>query len=341
MTKTRVFALIAAITMLFSALACAGGGHLQTAEPSSSPTALLMNSATPTVPVTQFVETAAPTPTPIPYEPITSWPCISPGVYPKVDGSTATIPLAEGLRMLLTGCSREEAEASIDFSTTDFSYHALAEGNADFLLVYEPADATKSELDPFNKMTMIPIGLDALVFIVNETNPVQSISIEDIQGIYTGRITNWKDLGGNDVPIVPFQRPDLSGSQTLMKRLCMKGIPMMEPSEDRISQDMADIIEDVAMYDNTHGGAIGYSVYYYAKNMYTQPGVRFIAVECSMPSDESINYMSYPLINPFYAVLPKNRFNSYAYAIVQWLRSESGQLFIKSCGYVPIMIFDD
>jgi len=150
--------------------------------------------------------------------------------YPIVDGSTATIPLAIGLIKAVTGCSDTQAEESILFNKTDPSYYALAEGRSDLLLAYAPAQSTVDELDVFNSMDVREIGLDALVFIVNENNPVESLTADQIRGIYSGAITNWQQVGGEDIEIIPFQRPTLSGSQTLMLTLMMKGTAMLQPT---------------------------------------------------------------------------------------------------------------
>ncbi len=259
--------------------------------------------------------------------------------YPAVDGSTATIPLAIGLIQKMTGCSEIKAEEHIDFSTTDPSYKALAEGTADLLLVYEPSQPTVDELDVFNTMDVREIGLDALVFIVNEDNPVDSLTGDQIRGIYSGEITNWKEVGGNDIEIVPFQRPVLSGSQTLMLNLMMKETAIMTPeTEVLVSSSMGDIIEDIAAYNNS-ANAIGYSVYYYAKNMYTQPGLKFIAVDDVKPSNTTINSREYGYVNPFYGIIPLDA-DPRAEAILDWLLTEDGQKLIEDCGYVPIRKMD-
>lgn len=254
--------------------------------------------------------------------------------YPTVDGSTATIPLAIGLVQKITGCTEAEAEETIAFNTTDKSYYAMDEGKSDLLLVYPPAAPTIAELDVFNKMDMREIGLDALVFIVNEDNPVDSLTSDQIRGIYSGKITNWSEVGGNDMEIVPFQRPELSGSQTLMLNLMMKDTAMMTPSTEIVAESMADIIDDIAAYNNS-ANAIGYSVYYYAKNMYEQPGLKFIAVDGVIPSSETINSREYGYGSPFYAVIPFNP-DPLARDIMEWLLTDDGQQLVKDMGYVPI-----
>lgn len=255
--------------------------------------------------------------------------------YPVVDGSTATIPLAIGLIQKITGCTEAQAEESIAFNTTDASYYALSEGTSELLLVYAPSQPTIDELDVFNTMDVREIGLDALVFIVNEDNPVNSLTGDQIRDIYSGKITNWSEVGGEDLPIVAFQRPELSGSQTLMLNLMMKDTAMTEPTTETISSGMADLIEDVSAYDNS-ANAIGYSVFYYAQNMYAQPGLKFIAVDGVMPSNETINSREYGYINAFYGVLPLDP-NPLAEAMLEWLLTDEGQKLLLDCDYVPIV----
>jgi len=258
--------------------------------------------------------------------------------YPVVDGSTATIPLAIALIQKLTGCTPAQAEESVAFNTTDASYYAMHDGKSDLLLVYEPAQPTIDELDVFHTMDCREIGLDALVFIVNEANSVNSLTSEQVRGIYSGKITNWYEVGGADTPIVPFQRPELSGSQTLMLNLMMKGTAMMAPSTETIATTMADTITDISAYNNS-ANAIGYSVYYYARNMYTQPGLKFIAVDGVLPSNETINSREYGFVNAFYGVILLEP-DPLSEAILDWLLTKDGQQLLKDNGYVPVMKLD-
>jgi ABC-type phosphate transport system substrate-binding protein len=287
-----------------------------------------------TTEVTTKATTEAPPETTVDYETVLSG--ITLANYPKVDGSTATIPLAIGLIRAITGCSEAEAEESIDFHGTDPSYHQLADQLADLLVVYTAADTTVEELDIENTMELHEIGLDALVFIVNEDNPVDSLTADQVRDIFSGEITNWKEVGGLDQEIVAFQRPHLSGSQTLMLELMMKDTEMSEPLEEAISETMADIINDIAAYDNS-ANAIGYSVYYYAKNMFTQPGLKFIAIDGVLPSNETINSGEYGYTKPFYGVIPKEDPSPEARALLTYLLTPEGQQMLEDAGYVPIL----
>ena len=310
---------LACLIGLFSG--CKGGSEypLPTAEASPRPTQ--------TPPATPA---PAPTPHPNPF----GAPEFSLGNFPAIDGSTATIPLALALIQASTGCTLEEAEAKIDFSTTDYSYLALAEGGADLLLVYEASETIKKELDLKNNADLYPIGKDALVFIVNADNPVESLTVKQIQDIYSGRIKNWKQVGGADMPIVAFQRPELSGSQTMMQKLVMEKTRMMDAPSEIVASDMSGLLSSVASYDNT-ANAIGYSVYYYAKNMYVMPSLKFIAVDSITPTEQSIAADSYPFVNEFFGVLPKEPKQG-AKRLLDWLLTPDGQAFVASCGYVSL-----
>lgn len=254
--------------------------------------------------------------------------------YPKIDGSTANLPLALALIQAVTGCDQKAAENATFFTTTDPSYESLVSGEADMLLAYEASDTTKRELMGYDSLEIQPIGRDALVFLVNEDNPVQSITSDQLRGIYSGEITNWKQIGGDDLEIMAFQRQEKSGSQTLMKKLVMSDVDMIEAEENMIAIEMRGLIDVIGSF-NASSNAIGYSVYYYAHNMYEIPDVRLISVDGIMPSNETIQSGEYPYINEFFCVLPKNPKQN-ARLIADWLVSDEGQFFIKENGYVSV-----
>ena len=264
-------------------------------------------------------------------------PHMSLGEYPKVDGSTAYIPLGMALMQAVTGCTPAEAESATVFSTTDISYQALvgAEGfeKADILLAGGASDATKKEVVGYDQLQIESIGRDALVFLVNEKNPVQSLTADQLRSIYAGKITNWKDVGGQDQPILAFQRQEKSGSQTRMKKF-MGDVKLAAPPEEMIMMEMRGLVDAIGGFDASQN-ALGYSTYYYAHNMYELPGVKLLAVDGVMPSNETIQSGAYPYVSDFYCVLPKEP-TSNAQLLRDWLVSEEGQAFVAENGYVPV-----
>ncbi|MCI7814341.1 MAG: substrate-binding domain-containing protein [Lachnospiraceae bacterium] len=255
--------------------------------------------------------------------------------YPRIDGSLACVPLCEALAVEMTGCSKAEAEETMAaFTNTNPCYLELAEGRKDILLAYEPAQSTKEELKNYDPLDMEPVGKDALVFLVNEDNPVESLTKEQVYDIYTGKITNWSEVGGEDIEIKAFQRPETSGSQTMMRKLLIGDAAMAEAPKEMIASGMDDIIEALTQYDNS-ANALGYSVYYYASSMFQQPGLKFLQVDGVEPSSETIQSGEYPLINEFYCVTNEQS-SERAKEIKAWLLTEEGQEFVKECGYVPV-----
>ena len=252
--------------------------------------------------------------------------------FPRIDGSLACVPMIEELAMRVTGCTEEEAEAVLDdFTNTNPCYLELARGNRDILLVYEAADETKEELKNYDPLDLQELGKDALVFLVNENNPVESLTVDQIYDIYTGKITNWSEVGGNDVPIKAFLRPETSGSQTLMRKLILGDAELVEGQLEEIPT-MEGIINELKEYEND-SNALGYSVYYYASSMHQVPGVRLIRVEGVEPSNDTIASGEYGLTNPFF-VVTNEQSSQNALAIRDWLLTDEGQNFVEECGYV-------
>ena len=133
--------------------------------------------------------------------------------YPVIDGSTSTRPMAAAITSVMLGISREEADKMLEFHKTSASFEFLRNGSADMLICAQPADSIVEELERKNfKYTMEPFAAEALVFVVNTQNPVESLTTEQIQKIYTGEIKNWKEVGGEDkrsLPCREMRRRDL------------------------------------------------------------------------------------------------------------------------------------
>ena len=258
--------------------------------------------------------------------------------FPKLDGSTACIPLMAQMMADTTGRDLVEAQSTISVSTTAYAWEnfGLYDTDTQMLVVYEAPDYVKKELEEAKaELESKPIGRDALVFIVNENNPVKSLTQQQLKDIYAGKITNWKDVGGEDLDIVAFQRGEDSGSQTLFKKLLIQDGELMDPPTELAPAAMGELVDSIAAYNNS-ANAIGFSVYYYIDQMYSQPGLRLLAVDDVTPSNNTIADESYPLCNEFYAVIrPDAAADSPERQLYDWLDTEAGQACIKKAGYVP------
>ena len=254
-----------------------------------------------------------------------------------MDGSTANLPMMAEIMSQVCGISLEEAEDLTVCAKTPQAWENIVNGTADILLVYEAAEDTKAILEASGvELEITSVGRDALVFINNEKNPVDNLTQQQLIDIYTGKITSWNEVGGDNLNIVAYQRVETSGSQSLFKKLLMKNIePVDAPREYRPSE-MGELIDELASYNN-EGSALGYSVFYYASYMYQQPGLKMIAVDGVNPSDETIANGSYPLLNDYYVVIRADEAeDSSARLLRDWILSDEGSAAIIKAGYIPV-----
>ena len=263
-------------------------------------------------------------------------PQFAPEDYPRVDGSTSMLPLSRALMMAATGISAQEAELRVSHSKTTLSFYALVSGEADLLLVARPAEEAFAYADEMGVvMEMRPIGVDALVFLTGEENPVDSLTQQQAVGIYTGEITNWREVGGADAEIIAYQRNESSGSQVMMENVVMDGEPMMDAPQEYRPSEMGALVDEVASYRNS-ASAIGYSVYYYVTEMYLREGVKLLAIDGVAPSNETIASGEYPYTQYNYAVIRKDeKENSPARQLFDFLTTPEGKALMAAQGYVP------
>ena len=271
-------------------------------------------------------------------DPQVSKPTFTRDDLPRLDGSTSTVPLALAVCAEVLGESREEVQDLVRFNKTTTAYFNLLEGNADLLIVGEANDEVMTRKKELNfEWEKQPFATDAFVFVVNEDNPVDSITVEQARDIYSGRITNWKELGGEDRAITALQRNEGAGSQTLMEKLVMQGTPMMEAPTEYIVTTMGQLMEAVKSFDGSPG-AIGYSVYYYAEEMKMAQGLKLLKLEGVEPNPNTIRSETYPLVNPKYVVIPAGEPKSAPNKVLfDWLLGEEGQTLIAREGYVSIL----
>lgn len=271
-------------------------------------------------------------------DPQVSRPSFTRDDLPRLDGSTSTVPLALAVCAEVLGESREEVQDLVRFNKTTTAYFNLLEGNADLLIVGEANDEVMARKKELNfEWEKQPFATDAFVFVVNEDNPVDSITVEQARDIYSGKITNWKELGGEDRPITALQRNEGAGSQTLMEKLVMQGTPMVEAPTEYIVTTMGQLMEAVKSFDGSPG-AIGYSVYYYAEEMKMAQGLKLLKLEGVEPNPDTIRSETYPLVNPKYVVIPAGEPKSAPNKVLfNWLLGEEGQTLIAKEGYVSIL----
>ena len=275
------------------------------------------------------------------------------GTYPSMDGSTVCVPMAMELARQWLGLPEGDMNGFVTFSTTPYAYDRLTQGKANplvtiksqgvmmddthpidlVLATYPNADERQAAADAGVELVYVPFCCDAFVFMVNDLNPVDSLTVQQIQEIYTGKHKTWADFGGQPQQLDAYQRPHGSGSQTAMEEMVMQGLTIQEVEENYISDGMADAVAQIGNYDNGPG-AIGYSYLYYVNTLVENSGIKVLAIDGVAPTDDNLQSCAYPFTVNYYAVYRKGDENTEAF--VNWLVSDAGQQAVRQAGYVPL-----
>ncbi|MDR1413276.1 MAG: substrate-binding domain-containing protein [Actinomycetes bacterium] len=286
------------------------------------------------------------------------------GSYPCLDGSTVMIPMIRAFARELLGFSGEDAEEFSYVSTTDGAYKMLISGDSseaglldgeagtvmeahvtDLFLGTKPsADVEKQAKTRGVELVKKPVCWDAFIFITHKDNPVDSLTLDQIRAIYSGTITNWKEVGGRDEAITAYQRQEGSGSQTGMEQLVMQGRTMIEPETTEVPLDMSGLLKVVSEYKNK-ANSLGYTYRYYLEhygdNFEQEPisdvdNLKILRVEDSAPTTEAIQLKTYPLAVNYYGVIRADDCEKTGGKFLDWMRTEAGQSVVAQAGYIPL-----
>ena len=255
---------------------------------------------------------------------------------PLLNGATALHPVYAAFAQAVYPNKKYNLyTGEVTCSNTIRAYEKLINKTADIIFVAPPS---KGQLEEAEKAEVsfryTPIGKEAFVFFVNSQNPVNNLTIEQLQAIYSGEITNWKELGGNDETIRPFQRNENSGSQTAFVHF-MQGKTIIEPPTENVHYIMEPIVTQTADYTN-YGNAIGFSFRYYVNEMVKNEDVKILKINGVFPELETIGNNTYPLSSSFFAVTLIDNNKPNVTKFLEWIVSEQGQYLVKKTGYCPI-----
>ena len=273
------------------------------------------------------------------------------GDYPLLDGATAFFPVysAVASQVYQVG-EKSELENYITCSRTTRAYTELIDGKVDLIFVLQPSDEQMEVARRAGvELRLTPVAREAFVFFVNTSNPVSGLTLEQIQNIYLKKITNWRQVGGDDKRILPFQRPENSGSQTAMVKEVMKDKRLPLPLQEEWGRTMVGLYREVARHRNLEE-AIGYSFRFFTQEMMIVPRdskrafpappgeaepVKLLAVNGVAPTVENIRSGIYPFTTDVYAVTAGTK-NSRVPELINWLTSPQGQELIEKTGYVGV-----
>ncbi len=220
-------------------------------------------------------------------------------------------------------------------AVTGSSFNSLLDGTADIMFSTGLSEDQKTQAESVGvELEQYAISKDVFVFVLNSENPACSLTQQQLRDIYSGNITNWKELGGDDAEITAFQRAESTDSQHYMVAF-MGDMSLSEPHLSLHLQGDILTPETIAIYDNGKY-SIGYSYYAYAAGMYApRKDLKFVAVDGIYPDEKSIGDDTYPLISKNYAVIRKDSYES-TRSLIKWLLSDDGQQALGNNGHFSL-----
>lgn len=262
---------------------------------------------------------------------------------PVLDGAEAAYPVYsafanacyENIAEIQRTAKENDTARPIAFTNTVEAYKSLIAGDVDIFFGAKPSQAQLAHAEEAGvELEMTPISKEAFVFFVSGENPVDGLTSGQIRDIYSGKTNNWLFLGGGLRTILAFQRPENSGSQTMMQYF-MGDVPLREPLEAEYNASMFGVIRDVAEYRND-AASIGYSFRYYASQMVFEDadGIKFLELDGVYPSEENIRTGSYPMTTELYAISLKGNENPNVKPFLEWMTGEQGRRLVRNTGYV-------
>ncbi|HGM3507266.1 TPA: phosphate ABC transporter substrate-binding protein [Clostridioides difficile] len=170
------------------------------------------------------------------------------------------------------------------------------------------------------------IAIDGIALITNTANPVKNLTMDQVKGIYTGKITNWKEVGGNDAPIVIVSREEGSGTRDGFQEIV--GFESEELSKDaQISDGSGNIKTTVEGNEN----AIGYISFGYVDEK-----VNSLKVNDVEPTDANVIDNKYPISRPFILVNKEDNLSEKGKALIDYILSDEGQALVSEKGFIKV-----
>ena len=257
---------------------------------------------------------------------------------PVLNGSAALFPLYSAVVNAVypeTIPELNQKNSPFRYTNTTKAYKELLSGKTDMVFSEMPSEEIlQLAAEQGKEITLIPIGAEAFVFFANRENPVENLTQEQLREIYSGKIVNWSELGGEDEDIIAFQRNSGNGAQERLEEF-MGNTSLMVPEQEYQLNTEEGITETASTYTN-HRGAIGFSFLYYTRSMDVDKGTKLLSVDGVYPDNDTVSSGEYPLSDRIYCAVISGQVSENTQKLLDWIVSEQGQRLVEAAGYAPI-----
>ena len=178
--------------------------------------------------------------------------------------------------------------------------------------------------------TEYKVAMDGLSIYVNTANPITELSLEDLEGIFTGKVKNWKELGGADAAITVYSRENSSGTYEFFKENVLQGKDFSSGAQTL--QGTAQVLQAVAKDPN----GIGYGGAAYGQGAKHLKVAKTKGGEAIEPNEETVLANKYLISRYLFCYINPALDKGAVAAYLRWMRGEEGQKLVKDVGYYPL-----
>lgn len=241
-----------------------------------------------------------------------------------IQGSTTVLPIAQAAAEAYMD-NNPDADITVRGGGSGTGIAALIDGATDIADASRPMKT--KEIKTAREKGVNPVAnvvaRDGIAVVVHPNNPINKISKEDIQKIYTGEITRWDNVGGRG-SIVVVSRDAASGTFEAFNELALEKAKLTDGALMLASN--LEVARTVAQTP----GAIGY-----VGLGYLTDEIKALQVDGILPSEETVNDGTYPLARPLFMYTPGNP-KGLAKSFIEFVMSPAGQEIVKEAGFVPV-----
>jgi phosphate transport system substrate-binding protein len=253
----------------------------------------------------------------------------APASDPSADNSTVTLsgsttvqPLAE---KLAEAFMTENTGVRIDVQGGGSSVGVKAAGQGTSDIGMASREIKDSELAEFPNLKIFVIARDGIAIVAHPDVPVSDLTVEQVRDIFSGKITNWKDLGGDDQNIFVVSREEGSGTRAAFEEMVM--------GEDALIAASA-ILQASNGAIRTTVSTTPYSIAYLSFG-YLDDTVKSISIDGVAPTEPNAADGSYPIVRPL-NMLTNGEPAGMVKAFLDFILSEAGQKLVVEDGYIPV-----
>lgn len=248
----------------------------------------------------------------------------------RIKGSDTTLPITQKLSEEYIKI-HPNADIIVTGGGSGVGLSALRDNTTDIAMSSRPMKF--SEKLKFKQtgqeIVEVIIAYDALAVIVNPANRVSKLTREQLEAVYRGKITNWKELGGDDMKIIVYSRETSSGTYEFFKESVLKNKNYM--SSVLAMPATGAIIQSVAQTK----GAIGYVGLAYLNPRIKALGISYDSFTYSLPTLENAMSKTYPIVRPLFYYYDAAKEKTVS-PFIEFVLSDKAQKIVKDNGFVPL-----